>query len=237
MVKIVLDAGHDINTPGKGVAGMKEFEFNRAVVKEIANRLTEYEGVEMKFSHDLYDGIDTPLKDRTKLANEWGADVFVSVHANAASSSQANGIETFIHPKAPERTVNLGAVVHGHLIRNTGITNRGLKREDFYVLDKTRMDAFLAECGFMTHPGDLEKLKSNEFRTKCAHAIMDGLAENYKLKKKAKPTPAPVVNSAALPSVYAVTVRDFDSEHATEEFINYARQQYPSMGYHKEKLR
>lgn len=185
MVKFMLDPGHDMNTLGKGVAGMKEFEFNRAVVEKMIVLLKGYEGVEVLVSHDMYDGIDQSLSYRVNLANSLKVDCFCSVHANAASNPEARGIETFVDPQAPADTVNLGAVVHGELIRATGMNNRGLKRADFYVLDKTNMNAFLAECGFMTNAGDLAKLKDDGYRQTCAQAIVNGLVQHYKLKKKA----------------------------------------------------
>jgi N-acetylmuramoyl-L-alanine amidase len=196
MAKIFLDPGHDINTPGKGVAGMKEFEFNRAVVENVYWILEGYENVELMLSHNLYDGIDDSLKVRTDRANAWGATCFVSVHANAASANSANGIETFVHPRAPQSTVNLGAEIQGELIRATGMNNRGLKKTDFAVLRDSKMDAFLAECGFMTNPGDLAKLKSDDFRKKCAQAIVNGLVKHYGLKKKPAPGSVPTQTAA-----------------------------------------
>jgi hypothetical protein len=184
MVKVMWDPGHDINTPGKGVAGMKEFEFNRAVSRYADCLLHEYENVQTFFSHDLYDGIDDSLKKRTDRANQLGVDCFISIHANAAFSPIAHGVETFIHPKAGSSTVNLAAEVHGFLIRETGLNNRGLKRADFAVLRQTKMDAFLVECGFMTNAKELSLLKSEEYRKKCAQAIVYGLVANYKLVKK-----------------------------------------------------
>jgi N-acetylmuramoyl-L-alanine amidase len=178
--------GHDENTPGKGVAGMKEFEFNKAVVLEMDKLLKEYENVETQFSHNLFDGIDDSLTTRTNRANEWGAHCFASVHGNAAASTSANGIETFTHPNAPANTINLAAEVQGELIRATGLNNRGLKKADFQVLRQTKMDSFLAECGFMTNAGDLAKLKSDDFRKKCAQAIVNGIVKHYKLVKKAE---------------------------------------------------
>ncbi len=233
-LKIFLDPGHDINTPGKGVAGMKEFEFNRAVAQKIANLLAGYEGVAMVFSHDLNDGIDDPLPNRVKKANDWGADVFVSIHANAASSTEATGIETWIDPEAPQETLNLASVVHGELIRDTGMRNRGIKRSNFYVLDKTKMNAFLAECGFMTNSNDLANLMSEEYRLKCATAILNGLAKVYGLKKK--PVPAPTIQTKPLP-VFTVTVRDFNSMEAVNEFMAHSKEKYPTMGYHVQQLR
>lgn len=196
MVKIMLDPGHDEFTPGKGVAGLREFHFNRGVVEKMIPLLNGYEGVEVVVSHDMYDGIDQSLKQRTDLANRSGVHCFVSVHANAASVSSADGIETFVHPRAPRGTVNLGATVHGFLIRETGLDNRGLKKADFHVLRETRMEAILVECGFMTNPGDSAKLKDEGYRQTCAQAIVNGLVEHYKLQKKAvAPSSSPVPSS------------------------------------------
>jgi N-acetylmuramoyl-L-alanine amidase len=184
MVKVMWDPGHDINTPGKGVAGMKEFEFNRAVSRYADTLLHEYENVQTYFSHDLYDGVDDSLTVRTNRANKLDVDCFCSIHGNAASSPAANGIETFIHPRAGQNALNLAAVVHGEIIRETGLTNRGLKRADFAVLRQTKMEAFLTEGGFMTNPQDLAKLKSEDYRKKYAQAIVNGLVKHYKLTKK-----------------------------------------------------
>ena len=183
--KFMWDPGHDLYTPGKGVAGMKEFEFNRGVVEEALKLMAEYEGVECQVSHNLYDGVDDSLSARADRANDWGATCLISVHANAAGSTQANGIETFTHINAPAGTVNLAAEIHGEIIRETGMNNRGLKKADFAVLRETKMDAALIEYGFMTNPGDLAKLKSQEYRAKCAKATVAGLVKHYKLVKKA----------------------------------------------------
>jgi hypothetical protein len=184
MVKVMWDPGHDLYTPGKGVAGMKEFEFNRAVARYADNFLHEYENVETFFSHDLYDGVDDSLTRRTNRANSLGVDCFMSIHANAAASPSAHGLETFVHPKAGTSTVNLAAEVHGFLIRETGLTNRGLKRADFAVLRQTKMESALVECGFMTNANELAFLKNEEYRKKCAQAIVNGLVKHYKLVKK-----------------------------------------------------
>jgi N-acetylmuramoyl-L-alanine amidase len=210
MVKFMWDPGHDFNTLGKGVAGLKEFEFNRGVVEKAIALMNQYEDVENLVSHDLYDGIDTSLKARTDFANSTGVNCFVSVHANAASATSVSGIETFVHPRAPQGTVNMGAVVHGELIRLTGMNNRGLKRADFHVLRETRMDAVLVECGFMTNPGDLAKLKDEGYRQTCAQAIVNGLVQHYGLQKKVvvPPSPAPTPQPTAGSFLVKVIVAD-----------------------------
>ncbi|MDR7078818.1 hypothetical protein J2Y03_003875 [Neobacillus niacini] len=188
MVKIMLDPGHDINTPGKRTldGSMREFEFNKATALHVVNLLSNYHDVEAVLSHDLYDGIDTSLTARANLANQLRVDCVVSIHANAGASS-ARGIETYIHTNAPDRTYNLARMVHDQTIIATGMVNRGVKRADFAILRETNMDALLIECGFMTNSDDLVLLKSDDYRIKCARGIVNGLVQFYGLNKKAAP--------------------------------------------------
>lgn len=192
MVKIMLDPGHDSNTPGKRAidGSMREFEFNKATAIHTANLLTQYNGVEVFFSHDLNDGIDTSLNARADLANRLQVNCLVSIHANAGAAS-ARGIETYIYLNTPTSTYNLARMIHDHTINITGMPNRGVKRADFAILRETNMDALLIECGFMTNNEDLALLKSDEYRRKCAQGIVNGLVQFYGLTKKPEPAGPP----------------------------------------------
>lgn len=181
---LMLDAGHDIFTAGKGVPSMKEFEFNRAVVLKIQQLLKDYEGVNALLSHDLYDGIDTSLKARTDLANKLKVKAFISVHADAFSNSSAKGETVFIYLRTGNSTLALANAINEELKADMSISNRGVKRADFHVLRETAMDAVLIEFGFMTNPEDLALLKSDAYRTKCAEMVVRALEKHYGLKRK-----------------------------------------------------
>jgi len=114
------------------------------------------------------DDRDVPLRERTDRANKWGADLFVSIHANAAGEgwSTAQGIETYVYTTRPPAAVALANAVQRHLIRTTGRPDRGVKSADFHVLRETRMTAILIECGFMTNKQECELLKSDDYRRK-----------------------------------------------------------------------
>lgn len=193
-MKIELDAGHGYSTPGKrSPNGMKEYEFNRAVANYAKALLNGYKNVTVSFAHS--DSRDVPLSERTNTANKEKADVFVSIHANAFGSggwTSANGIETFVYSSRPKGATALATKVQRNLIAETGLTNRGVKAANFHVLRETAMDAILVEAGFMTHKGDAAKLKDDAYRRKVAKAIVDGLAEQYKLTKKPEPKPTSV---------------------------------------------
>lgn len=93
--KIVIDPGHGGHDPGAvGPGGL----FEKDVVLDIALRIRDI----MKNEYPSYDVILTrdkdifiPLKDRAKIANSIGADLFLSIHANASPNRYARGVETY----------------------------------------------------------------------------------------------------------------------------------------------
>jgi len=188
-MKIVIDAGHGPETPGKRSpdGSLREYQFNSVVARYVADALLRgYEGIEILMTHD--DSRDVPLKERTDRANAWKADLFVSIHANAAGDgvtwNSAQGIETYVYTSRPPDAVALANAVQRQLIRATGRPDRGVKSANFHVLRETKMTAILVECGFMTNRQECELLKSDEYRRKCASAIVAGIVETYGLKRK-----------------------------------------------------
>lgn len=194
-MKICIDAGHGINTPGKRTPRfedgtfMKEFEFNSKVAEYLKEELINYRDVEVVFTHDHPSGItDVPLRDRTNMANRIKADLFISIHADAFGDGQdfnsAHGLTTFIYNKVPRETLEIAEAIHQELIRDTGRRDRGVKRENFHVLRETTMPAVLIEHGFMTNLGDATLLRNDSFRRRCGLSIANAVAGYYKLVKK-----------------------------------------------------
>lgn len=183
-MKIVIDAGHGPETPGKrspdGV--LREYMFNSVTARYVIELLKQYDGVEIMATFE--DGRDVPLKERTERANNWGADVFISIHANAMGDnwSSAKGIETFEYLHTDPVTDRLAQVIHRHMIQETKRMDRGLKRADYHVLRETHMPGVLIECGFMDNVEDCALLCSDEYRRTCAKAIVGAIVELYSLQ-------------------------------------------------------
>ncbi len=196
-MKIAIDAGHGPHTPGKRSPddALREFHFNAPVARYVASLLAEYEGVETLSTHDTSGLIDVPLQARTDSANLWEADILVSIHANAYGSgwNDSNGIETYVYTAPSDASVRLAEVVQRALVAATGLRNRGVKRGDLHMVRAARMPAILVECGYMTNRKEAALLMTDDYRRLCAQAIMDGIAEAYKLQRKqpAAPVPAP----------------------------------------------
>ena len=92
--RIVVDAGHGGKDPGAiGPSGVREKDITLSLARKLAERLREMLGCEVFLTRDR--DIFLPLEERTAIANKIGADLFISVHANAATNRQAYGIETY----------------------------------------------------------------------------------------------------------------------------------------------
>ncbi len=91
--RIVIDPGHGGHDPGALTNGVSEAE----LVLDIALRLEELlrqqpnTDVVLTRRSDAY----VPLEERTALANREGADLFLSIHANASRNTKTRGIETY----------------------------------------------------------------------------------------------------------------------------------------------
>lgn len=92
--KVIIDAGHGGRDPGgRRISGMKEKDINLAVAKEL-RKLLEKEGffeVLMVRTSDVF----VPLAARSEFANRHGADIFISLHANATRRSSEHGFEIY----------------------------------------------------------------------------------------------------------------------------------------------
>ena len=92
--RIVIDPGHGGHDPGAvSPTGTKEKDIVLQIGLQLAQKIREQLGIDvvMTRSTDVF----IELQERTAIANKVGADLFVSIHANASLNRAANGIETY----------------------------------------------------------------------------------------------------------------------------------------------
>jgi N-acetylmuramoyl-L-alanine amidase len=170
-LSVMLDPGHGAETAGKRSpdSSLFEYEFNRDMASRIKYHL-ERHGVEALTT--VSDNTDLPLADRCKAANESDADIFVSIHANAYGNgwTNTNGWEIYVYRKG-SYSEQLAKAIHSATIPASGLTDRGIKAERFYVIRNTNMPSVLIEHGFYTNRAEVELLKSPDFRERLA--VMD----------------------------------------------------------------
>lgn len=204
MAKVWLDAGHGGNDPGALGNGLKEKDITLAVTLKIGKEL-ERHGVKVGYTRKNDKTIN--LNSRGPLANKYGADVFVSIHANAHNSN-AQGVETYSFPNS-KNGARLAKFIQDEVLKAKLYTkNRGTKTANFAVLRQSRMPSALIETAFITNKEDAKLLKTrqNEFAEAIAKGILDYLRIRYIPEKN--PT-APKQNSKGL---YKVQVGAFSNK-------------------------
>lgn len=187
-LKLFIDPGHGGSDPGAhsqlpNGQPIREKDINLEIALEVQRILQEeYAWVETRLSRT--DDTTIPLEQRPVMANEWGADYFLSLHVNATGKGNASGFESYIwNGPVTQPTVDKQSVIHSHVVQTLKLKDRGMKRANFHVLRETRMPAILLENLFIDHPDDQAMLADPEFRKKLARAIAEGVALAWNLPK------------------------------------------------------
>ena len=92
---IVIDAGHGGKDPGAiGVGGLQEKTVTLDIAKKLGRLIENNMGIKVIYTRD--EDVFIPLWKRTKIANDSGGKVFISIHANATHNPNVRGFETFL---------------------------------------------------------------------------------------------------------------------------------------------
>jgi len=173
---VIIDPGHGGPDPGAiGIRGIRETDVVLDVSKIVKQLLSE-KGVRVRLTRKSE--IDLDLPPRVLFANRTGADIFVSIHANASQGKKRNinGLETFYYRGWRGRL--LAKRIQKHILRvSPGSPDRGVKQGRFYVIKNTRMPAVLVEIGFLTGRLDARRLEKSIHRKRIAYAIAKGILE------------------------------------------------------------
>ena len=183
-IKIYVDQGHNAQNPNSGAEGngLREQDLVWKIGIELAELLNANENFTAKVSRETIDTvlgttINESLAARVNDANAWGADYFISLHANASEYPAASGAEAFVY-SANSKAAPLAESILFSLSEETGLQNRGLYvRPSLYVLRRTKMPALLLENGFITNEGDA--LLMNNSPELFARGIYNGIVNHF----------------------------------------------------------
>lgn len=175
--RIVIDAGHGNQDPGTVGNGLQEKNIVLDVAQRV-ERLLQNDGADvlMTRSSDTF----LSLEERAKFANNNVADIFVSIHANAATNTSANGTETYWNKtNAAQESRELATKIQERLIQKLGTNDRGVREAGFYVIKHTKMPSVLVEIGFVSNAEEAKKLADSGFRQQAAEAIYEGIVDYF----------------------------------------------------------
>ena len=192
MAKIYIDPGHNASGADTGAVGygLKEQDVSVQIGVLLRNMLIN-SGQTVKMSRDsITDTVSSSLNGslayRYNSANDWNADIFVSIHCNAANT-KAYGCETYYCTGSTQGRA-LAECVQPNMAAETERYNRGVKSANFAVIKHTNMPAILVETAFIDNYDDNRFLASEDGKYKCATAIYKGICDylgiEYKLESE-----------------------------------------------------
>lgn len=175
---IVLDPGHGGSDPGAvGTGGLKEKDVNLDIAKRVYRLLKENTAAQVYLTRDSDRFVS--LDARSSMANKLGADIFVSIHINAAENGRERGIETYAYHSSPKGAWALAWYIQEQLVKELGLRDRGLKAGNFHVIRETRMNSVLLEIGFISDATEETLLAKSSTRERAAQAIFAGIMNYY----------------------------------------------------------
>src|SRR5699024_2137957 len=112
--------------------------------------------------------------ERPEFANENEADLYLSLHQDSFDDPDVSGTESFYYD---DDSLDVAKIIQKHVVDTTGFNDRGIKRENLFVLRDSDMPSVLIEVGYLTNPDEQEKMNSDNFQEQIAQSIVDGIEE------------------------------------------------------------
>ena len=184
----VLDAGHGGEDCGAiGQNGVYEKDLNFAIAMELGRQLEDmgytvvYTRTEDKLLYTEEENIKGlrkiyDLKNRVKLTEKYPSAVFISLHMNSFSDPQYDGLQVF-YSKNNSESYCLAASIQAQVKEKIQPNNKRAVREGngLYLMENLSCPAVLIECGFLSNPGECEKLCEKEYQKQLCFSILCGI--------------------------------------------------------------
>jgi N-acetylmuramoyl-L-alanine amidase len=208
---ICVDPGHGGKDTGNRVLGFfwhNEKTYTLELALELSDELQKL-GFKVILTRNSDTFVDLPV--RPAIANKAGADLFISLHFNAAQTdkSEVQGPETYcitpvganssnasvegseygkmagagptIANRNEQKSLLFAYQIQKSLVQNLNVDDRNVRRARFAVLRDATMPAILIEGGYMTNPTESKKIYDSAYRRQMAVAIVKGILAYQKL--------------------------------------------------------
>jgi N-acetylmuramoyl-L-alanine amidase len=190
---IVIDAGHGGKDPGKvGVNGAIEKDINLAIALTL-RELMEKEGYEVVMTREidcgLYEETDSnkknaDMRNRVKLIAEANPILAVSIHQNSFPQESSHGAQVFYYETSIEGK-KLAQLMQQSIKDYIADGNHRVEKANssYYMLKKSTCPLIIIECGFLSNYKEAELLITQEYQTKMAEAIRNGILKYLSLEE------------------------------------------------------
>lgn len=184
-IKIFIDQGHNpsgFHNSGATAFGLNEENITYQVGVYLADLLRQDPRFEVRLSRPTPTTVlgttnATSLRERVRLANEWPANYFISIHGNANLNPAINGTEVYIYKLYTQANWLAEHVMDG-IVTAVGTKDNGIRvNPSLYVLRRTNMPAILVELAYLTNEADAEKLRDQQYQ--FAQGIYNGILKYF----------------------------------------------------------
>ena len=192
--KVAIDPGHQGSqemipkgTQGTqgSFTGVPEYELNLTISKQLAQEL-QGRGYEVLLTRQ---DNDTAIsnQERALLAAEFGADIYLRIHANESGNPDESGALTMV-PSANNpyiaqlhnKSYALGEAVINAYCQSCGLTNRGVMFSDNMAgTNWSQVPVTVLEMGFMTNQSDDIYMQNAEFQSRMVQGIANGVDQYF----------------------------------------------------------
>lgn len=190
-IRVLIDPGHGGEDGGAVSGGVTEKEINLAISHDTAD-LLRFCGFDVQMTRDSDDALTSEgedvrkrkyndMKMRLDLYNESPQNRIISIHQNKFTDARSRGAQVFYSPN------HEGSAAMAECIRFSVTSmlqpenNRACKPagKEIYLLKNSENPAVLVECGFISNPGEREKLLTEEYQKQIALAVTTGFIDYY----------------------------------------------------------
>ena len=178
-VTIVLDSGHGGKDLGASEQGVDEAPLNLAIVKKLETKLKTLGCTVIltrKDENDLASATATNRKKedmnkRIAIINDEKNDLFISIHMNKYQSESVKGFHVFYKDGTSK-------LLASYIQENANVAleqDKMITKGNFFILNESRIQGVLIECGFLSNANERGQLKSRSYHKKLATVISDGI--------------------------------------------------------------
>lgn len=181
MAKVFINPGHALDgNPDPGAVnaetGLRECDVALIIGRKVFTYL-ESAGCEAVMLQD------DSLSSVVERANNWPADLFISIHCNSAAATSASGAETWYCHNSGQGE-KLAQCIQSQIVKSVPVIDRGLKEatpgiNGLYVLSNTDMTAVLVETAFISNDGDEKLLADEHWQDEFARSIARGVTDFF----------------------------------------------------------
>lgn len=188
---IVVDAGHGGEDGGTiGVGGVLEKDINLAIALELEKLLLQnnFQVIMIRESDTsvgdqnlgtISERKRSDTKSRLRMVEEAGDCILISIHQNHFTQSKYSGAQVFYSPNCPE-SAELAEAIRQNIVSSLQPENKRENKpadNNIYLLHKSYVPSVLVECGFLSNPGETERLCNENYQKEISIAIYNGLID------------------------------------------------------------